>query len=93
MQGQDGDKPSGERWLTFRTTLQLIARLLLLLDYTGLISSANAFADAVPHQVLAFYYGWYGNPQVSGHWVHWKNVDPEQRRIENATDYPAYGTL
>jgi hypothetical protein len=24
-------------------------------------------AEAAPHQVLAFYYGWYGNPAISGH--------------------------
>lgn len=25
----------------------------------------------VAHQVLAFYYGWYANPEVSGRWSHW----------------------
>jgi hypothetical protein len=40
---------------------------------------------------LAFYYGWWGNPQVSGHWVHWKNVDPERRWIDNSTDFPVLG--
>ena len=40
---------------------------------------------------MAFYYGWYGNPQVSGEWRHWKNVDPVNQRIENATDFPKYG--
>jgi len=51
----------------------------------------KAQSEPVPHQVLAFYYGWYGNPATSGQWVHWKNVDPANERIENSTHYPAYG--
>jgi hypothetical protein len=53
-------------------------------------SSASRAADVAP-QVLAFYYGWYGNPQVSGQWRHWKHVDPAGRRVENAANWPAYG--
>ncbi len=53
-------------------------------------SRAGLAADVAP-EVLAFYYGWYGNPQVSGKWRHWKNVDPVSKRIENMTDAPAYG--
>jgi Glycosyl hydrolase family 99 len=47
-------------------------------------------ADVAP-EVLAFYYGWYGNPQSSGEWRHWKNVDPANERIEGVTDFPAAG--
>jgi hypothetical protein len=47
--------------------------------------------EDVPREVLAFYYGWYGNPQVTRQWRHWKNVDPVSKRIENMTDAPAYG--
>lgn len=43
------------------------------------------------HQVLAFYYGWWGNPAVSGRWVHWKGVDPATERIENSRHFPAFG--
>src|SRR6516164_859951 len=50
-----------------------------------------AWSASVAPEVLAFYYGWYGNPQVSGEWRHWKNVDPVNQRIENATDFPKYG--
>jgi hypothetical protein len=32
-----------------------------------------------------------GDPQVSREWRRWKNVDPVNRRIENATDFPVYG--
>jgi glycoprotein endo-alpha-1,2-mannosidase len=53
--------------------------------------SSAAHAASVPHQVLAFYYGWYGNPQVSGQWRHWQNADLVSKRIENVTDVPAYG--
>ena len=42
-------------------------------------------------EILAVYYGWWGNPQVSGKWVHWKNVDPANARIENSAHFPALG--
>ena len=42
-------------------------------------------------QVLAFYYGWYGNPATTGSWLHWSGVDAAARRIDNATHYPALG--
>ena len=45
----------------------------------------------VPREVLAFYYGWYGNPAVSGRWFHWKNVDAEHRHIDESTHFPALG--
>ncbi len=35
---------------------------------------------AVPRQVLAFYYDWYGNPTVTGHWEHWEKVDEGGKR-------------
>jgi hypothetical protein len=53
--------------------------------------SIESQASGALQQVLTFYYGWYGNPATSGHWVHWKNVDPANERIENSTHYPAYG--
>jgi hypothetical protein len=45
----------------------------------------------VPKQVLAFYYPWYGNPQVTGGWVHWEGVDTLHQTIGNATHYPELG--
>ena len=45
----------------------------------------------VPHEVLAFYYGWYGNPAVSGRWFHWKNVDEANRHIDESTHFPELG--
>ena len=45
----------------------------------------------VPKHVLAFYYGWYGNPQVSGRWLHWKDVDVVKKQIGSSTHYPVLG--
>ena len=42
-------------------------------------------------QVLAFYYGWYGNPQASGHWVHWSGVDEGAKHISNSTHFAELG--
>src|SRR5260221_9254965 len=45
----------------------------------------------IPRQVLAFYYGWYGNPTTSGHWVHRENVNERTKTIGNSTHYPTLG--
>lgn len=45
----------------------------------------------VPRQVLAFYYGWYGNPSVSRRWVHWEKVEETDKRIGSSTHYPTLG--
>lgn len=45
----------------------------------------------VPKQILAFYYGWYGNPDVSKRWVHWKNVDAAGKHIDESAHFPALG--
>ena len=59
------------------------------LPFTSVASAA--WTAEIPPKILAFYYGWYGNPQVSGEWRHWKNVDPANKRAEDITDFPAYG--
>ena len=46
---------------------------------------------AVPKQVLAFYYGWYGNPTVSSRWVHWEKVDEAKKTIGSSSHYPTLG--
>ncbi len=48
-------------------------------------------AGAADHHVLSFYYGWYGNPETSGRWVHWKSVDPAAKKIGGSTNYPLLG--
>jgi hypothetical protein len=55
-------------------------------DVPGTVQWTN-----VPRQVLAFYYGWYGNPATSGRWVHWEKVDTAAKTIGNATHYPEAG--
>ncbi len=44
-----------------------------------------------PRQALAFYYGWYGNPDVSKRWYHWKNVDVAAKHIDESTHFPTLG--
>lgn len=46
---------------------------------------------STPKLVLTFYYPWYGNPEVSGRWVHWSGVDREKKEIASSTHYPALG--
>jgi glycoprotein endo-alpha-1,2-mannosidase len=67
----------------------IILLIVVLAVFTALL--ADARTNAGPRQILAFYYGWYGNLTISGDWVHWKNVDLAKQRIGNSTDYPAYG--
>jgi glycoprotein endo-alpha-1,2-mannosidase len=67
-----------------------LKRFLASLVCAVALASRVHAADA-SREILAFYYGWYGNPQVSGQWRHWKNVDPVKKRIENVADFPAYG--
>src|SRR6516225_11368616 len=57
----------------------------------SIVLVGKIYAASTSREVLAFYYGWYGNPQVSGGWRHWKNVDPANERIEGVTNFPADG--
>lgn len=64
----------------------------LIADAPGTAASRSDIRwTNVPRQVLAFYYGWYGNPEVSQRWYHWKNVDAAKKHIDESTDYPALG--
>lgn len=65
--------------------------VLVALAGLSIVLAGVAHAESVPHQVLAFYYGWWGNPATSGGWVHWQGVDAAGERIANATDFPEYG--
>jgi glycoprotein endo-alpha-1,2-mannosidase len=53
--------------------------------------STGAYAQNSAREVLAFYYGWYGNPKVTGNWVHWQGVDPANAQIKNSVHFPAFG--
>jgi glycoprotein endo-alpha-1,2-mannosidase len=70
-------------------------RILQIIGLAGLISSSallpQANGDAVPRQVLADYYGWYGNPRTTGQWIHWQGVDLANERIKDGTDFPVLG--
>ncbi|MCS6861476.1 MAG: glycoside hydrolase family 99-like domain-containing protein [Abditibacteriales bacterium] len=61
------------------------------LDEQLLRERAKVRWTKVPRQVLAFYYGWYGNPTTSGRWVHWEEVDEQNKTIGSSTHYPALG--
>ena len=72
----------------------LSARLAVALLVTllgPLSAAAQSTSVAVPRQVLAFYYGWYGTPQVSGQWRHWEQVRPDRHEIASTMHYPADG--
>ncbi len=44
-----------------------------------------------PRLVLAFYYGWYGAPELSGRWLHWEGVAAARQQIASSTHYPQLG--
>jgi hypothetical protein len=72
-----------------RTPLRNVARatfLSLLLTCPG-----GTRCIALNNQILAFYYGWWGNPAVSAGWRHWKDVDPANGHIANSGHFPAWG--
>ncbi len=71
--------------------------LLLSATFTGYSATAPSLLDfaaaqrerhytSVPHEVLASYYTWYGQPPR-----HWGNVDAEHHDIQEARHYPAKG--
>jgi hypothetical protein len=65
-------------------------RLFAAAALIGFAGMAHAQSPA-PKQVLAFYYGWYGNPATSNHWLHWKNVDVAAKHINESTHFPVLG--
>jgi hypothetical protein len=86
-----------------KKSLRLLAAAFFLLSVTPLAAAVQpttisdlrerlqvSWAE-VPKKVLAFYYGWYGNPQTSQRWVHWAEVDAAAQRIGSSTHYPALG--
>jgi glycoprotein endo-alpha-1,2-mannosidase len=45
----------------------------------------------VPHEVLAFYYPWYGRPNDSGVGQHWGKVHEDRHESSDTTDFPVRG--
>ena len=78
------------RNLRLRRGLWLVPMLVAIHFNLGIGFWSFAQAQGRPHQVLAFYYGWYGSPAVSGGWRHWKDVDPAGKRIADSTHFPAF---
>jgi len=73
--------------------MQHKALIGLLIFLAGAIASparVHAAAD-VSREVLAFYYGWYGTPRISGKWRHWQDVNSTTQHIDNSTDFPKFG--
>jgi glycoprotein endo-alpha-1,2-mannosidase len=71
------------------------AALMGIAAFPALAAPAPSRSDItrnnVSKQVLAFYYGWYGNPEVSKRWYHWKDVDVTGKHIAESTHYPVLG--
>jgi len=83
-----------------RAILVLVAFIIGVIVWQGvkaqmaaelLAERAKVSWTKVPKKVLAFYYPWYGNPQVSGRWFHWSNVDEAKKQIGSSTHYPILG--
>ncbi|WP_140984886.1 hypothetical protein [Asticcacaulis tiandongensis] len=51
----------------------------------------RALAQSRRKEILAFYYGWYATPDISGSYQHWLNPDLKARTLEESPDYPASG--
>jgi glycoprotein endo-alpha-1,2-mannosidase len=79
----------------FRLLVCLGAPVVVCLVGDCLAEQGNGVVEP---KVLAFYYTWYGNPQVSGRWVHWRNDDSDFSLLDGhglpfarATNHPAIG--
>ena len=70
------------------------SRLSAEIELEALAERAKVEYAEVPRKVLAFYYPWYGNPDVkggSGRWSHWAGVDEDKEQIASSTNYPTLG--
>ncbi len=65
--------------------------LVLVLSILALVGQEGPTPAAIPHEVLAFYYTWYGAPRQNGHAFHWNRVDASKHDISDSTHYPAQG--
>lgn len=72
-------KEERPRLITMRSLFATTAAsAALALSLIAMPSSAEApspgeRALAPSQDVIAFYYGWYGNPKVDGEWIHWND--------------------
>jgi hypothetical protein len=63
----------------------------LLLAPLALLAQTAPASTKAPHEVLAFYYTWYGAPNDHGHAFHWNRVDASKHDISDSTHYPVQG--
>ena len=61
-------------------------------------SLAEEAKNVTGRKVLAFYYTWYGNPEVSGRWFHWRSGESDFSLLEKnglpvarVTNHPTIG--
>ncbi len=76
--------------------------IVCFLVATLVMGASGAFAEQpekpVDRKVMAFYYTWYGNPEVSGNWVHWRRGESDFSLLDQkglpyvrATNHPTIG--
>jgi glycosyl hydrolase family 99 len=77
---------------------RVFAFLLATIAATGYALTAPADEGQVSPRVIAFYYGWYGNPQTDGGYHNWNHpvADKSGRRFPGGEDigsnfYPQAG--
>jgi glycoprotein endo-alpha-1,2-mannosidase len=74
------------------TRLNCVLAAIALTTTAILVSSAPRAAEVtVPRQILAFFYGWYRNPTVSGVWHGWVKPRPAEKEIASSLHYPEWG--
>ncbi|NQT83583.1 hypothetical protein HQ563_11185 [bacterium] len=72
--------------LLLLATSALAADVLQEMAKRGEVTYSN-----VPREVLAFYYPWYGTPDLDGNWVHWGKPDFEKKDLPASLNYPILG--
>jgi len=84
---------------------KVVTGIMLTLLLTGMLTLAfniqlvetEAYINSASADIFAFYYPWYGTPNVSGYWVHWNEAghNPDNfldgRRDIAAKHYPLLG--
>lgn len=72
------------------TTLAAACATLTIAAADGLTIPLRSSVKVGP-RILAFYYGWYGTPEVSRSWMHYEEVDLSKKRIRSHVRFPAQG--
>lgn len=78
----------------FAVSIVLVVLALTMTGVASLLALPVTEQEIKPRKVFAFYYPWYGNPEVaggSGKRRHWKGIDAAAQDISNSTNYPTLG--